>query len=398
MGRGPTITHLFFADDSLVLFKADDASCRGVKECLSYYERALEQVINYDKSALIFSPNTRSSNQQRVKQYLNMKESRSHELYLGAPSFSLRNKRVQFGFLKEKMIKQIQAWSHRQFSKGGKEVLIKAVLQAIPTYTMSCFRVPQSLCKEMEAICARFWWGDSSLRGGIHWKSWENLCKRKEDGGLGFRQLSYFNQALMAKQVWRMMEKPESLVAQVFKARYFKNCDIVEAQLGNNPSFVWRSLCWGRELLKEGLGWIIVNGNNINACGKDWFAKWALTSRSTCKEQGKKVGDYISNDGKWKENEVRKDFLAYEANEILDRVIVREGSTDKRFWRFHPKEKYTVITGYKLGIEIKNEANKRDLPGCSKWVEEWWSKLWSLTVPPKIKIFGWQVALDILPT
>lgn len=77
-----------------------------------------------------------------------MKESSSHELYLGASSFSLRNKRVQFGFLKEKMIKRIEDWNHRQYSKGGKEVLVKAVLQAILAYTMSCFRVPISLCKQ----------------------------------------------------------------------------------------------------------------------------------------------------------------------------------------------------------------------------------------------------------
>lgn len=170
--------------------------------------------------------------------------------------------------------------------------MIKAVLQAIPTYTMSCFRVPISICKEMEAICARFWWGDSGMKKGIHWMSWDKLCKQKEEGGLGFRQFSCFNQALVAKQVWRMIENPESLVAQVFKARYFKNYDIMEARIGNNPSFVWRSLCWGRELLKEGLAWIIANGNDISANTRNWFAEWALASESTCRMQGQK-GSYL---------------------------------------------------------------------------------------------------------
>lgn len=87
---------------------------------------------------------------------MRVRESRSHELYIGAPSFSLRSKRVRFGYLKEKMLRKVDSWSHKQFSKGGKEVLIKAVLQAIPTYAMSCFRIPTSLCVEMEAVCARF--------------------------------------------------------------------------------------------------------------------------------------------------------------------------------------------------------------------------------------------------
>lgn len=151
------ITHLFFADDSLFFFKADPFTCVNIKECLDSYEKASGQVINYEKSALTFSPNTNRTNQDRAKQILRIREGRSYELYLGAPFFSLRSKRVQFGYLKEKMLRKVDSWCHKQFSKGGREVLIKAVLQATPTYAMSCFRIPTSLCMEMEAICARFW-------------------------------------------------------------------------------------------------------------------------------------------------------------------------------------------------------------------------------------------------
>lgn len=102
-----------------------------------------------------------------------------------------------------------------------------------------------------------------------------------------FLKLSYFNQALVGKQVWRMMVNPNLLVAQIFKARYYKNGDIMEAQLGSNPSFVWRSLCWGRELLKEGMGWMIANGRDIDAGRRNWFANWALASSSSCRSRGR---------------------------------------------------------------------------------------------------------------
>lgn len=101
-------------------------------------------------------------------------------------------------------------------------------LQAISTYIMACFRLPVSLCKEMEGICARFWWGGDN-KGGVHWKSWEGLCKPKEEGGMGFRSFSPFNQALIAKQVWRMIVYPDLLASQVFKARYFRSCDVMDA-------------------------------------------------------------------------------------------------------------------------------------------------------------------------
>lgn len=191
--RGPIISHLFFADDSLILFKADPYSCINIKESLSTYEEASGQMINFDKSALTFSPNTIPLNQARVKQILGIRECRGHDLYLGAPSFSLRRKRVQFGYLKENMSKKVESWSNKLFSKGGKETLIKAVLQAVPTFTMSCFRVSTTICKDMERICARFWWESTHHKKAVHWKSWEWLCRDKEEGGLGFREFCTFN-------------------------------------------------------------------------------------------------------------------------------------------------------------------------------------------------------------
>lgn len=311
VSHGPTITHLLFADDSLLFFKADPNSSRNIKVCLDLYEKASEQVINYEKSALSFNPYTLRLNQDRVKHYLKIRESRRHELYLGAPSFSLKNKRMQFGCLKERMLKKVDTWNHKQFTKGGKEVLIKAVLQAIPTYAMSCFRIPTSICNELESICARFWRGSSGSKKGVHWKSWDQMCKRKEEDGMGFRKFGCFNQALIAKQIWRIICKLDSLVARIFKSRYFRNGDIMMTSLGSNPSFVWKSLCWGRELLREGLGWNVMNGQDIEANKRDWFGSWASSSKSTCNKENQKVAAYIGEERVWNEEAIRQDFLPF---------------------------------------------------------------------------------------
>ena len=71
-------------------------------------------------------------------------------------------------------------------SKAGKEVLIKAVAQSIPTYTMNVFQLPMKLCDELNAMCAKFWWGQVGNAMKIHWKSWEKLTLSKKDGGMGF--------------------------------------------------------------------------------------------------------------------------------------------------------------------------------------------------------------------
>lgn len=139
------------------------------------------------------------------------------------------------------------------------------MLQAIPTYDMSCFRVPATICSEMEKICANFWWEGEKHMSGLHWKTWDFLCMNREEGGLGFKRFTCFNQALLAKQVWRILTNPQSLLTQVFKSRYFRSIDVMQAQLGSNPSFVWRSICWGRELLKLGIKWRVAKGTHIDA-------------------------------------------------------------------------------------------------------------------------------------
>ena len=62
-------------------------------------------------------------------------------------------------------------------SKAGKEVLIKAIVQAIPTYTMRVFQLPVKLCDELNSLCAKFWWGQVGNDKKIHWKSWDCLTQ-----------------------------------------------------------------------------------------------------------------------------------------------------------------------------------------------------------------------------
>lgn len=99
---------------------------------------------------------------------------------------------------------------------------------------MACFLLPKSLCNELEGIIARFWWGKG--KKGIHWCTWKEVCDLKEAGGLGFRKLDKFNIALLAKQAWRLINYPDSLIGRVLKAKYYPNACFLTAPLGNLPS------------------------------------------------------------------------------------------------------------------------------------------------------------------
>ncbi|KAL5551110.1 hypothetical protein UlMin_001286 [Ulmus minor] len=144
-------------DDSLIFCRAKLSECEKLRQCLVCYSKAFGQLINYEKSTLTFSPNAARSTIGDICSLFGISLVDGHNLYLGLPTFSARNKRMQFGYIRDMVAKKLQGWKEKNFSQGGKEVLLKSIIQAIPSYAMSCFIIPDSIIREIEAACARFW-------------------------------------------------------------------------------------------------------------------------------------------------------------------------------------------------------------------------------------------------
>ena len=85
-------------------------------------------------------------------------------------------------------------------SKARKEILIKVVAQAIPTYSLSCFKIPDTLCDELTSMIRNFRWGEKDDERKLAWLNWEKLRMPKSRGSMGFKQLKPFNLALLAKR------------------------------------------------------------------------------------------------------------------------------------------------------------------------------------------------------
>lgn len=89
------------------------------------------------------------------------------------------------------------------------------------------------------------------------------MGKQKNRGGMGFSDLTCFNQALLVKQLWWLLKSPDSLTARIMKAKYYSGCSILEAQVGKTSSFAWKSISGSRDLIQEGLIWRIGNGESV---------------------------------------------------------------------------------------------------------------------------------------
>ena len=98
-----------------------------------------------------------------------------HEKYLGLPPLVGRGKRKAFNQIKDQVGRKIASWKGKLLSYAGKEILIKEVAQATPMYTMSCFKLPDTLCKELNPLMGNFWWGQKDKERKMAWVSWEKL-------------------------------------------------------------------------------------------------------------------------------------------------------------------------------------------------------------------------------
>ncbi|XP_018512944.1 uncharacterized mitochondrial protein AtMg00310-like [Brassica rapa] len=145
---------------------------------------------------------------------------------------------------------------------------------ALPVFAMPCFKLPKDVCEKLTSAMTDFWWSSGNNKKKISWVAWKKLCTEKELGGLGFKDIEKFNQSLLAKQAWRIWSSPNSLLAHLLKHRYFKQSEFLECSMGARPSFPWRSIMHGRELLKDGTFNKIGDGRNTRV----WLDNWLLDS------------------------------------------------------------------------------------------------------------------------
>lgn len=143
---------------------------------------------------------------------------------------------------------------------------------ALPTYTMSCFLLPKTVCRKIASIMSDFWWKTKGDSRGMHWKSWDQLARPKGVGGLGFKDIyiEAFNLALLGKQLWRFLTHP----TRIFKSRYFAKSNPLSADLGSRPS---------QQLIKQGARVKLGNGRKTNIWLDHWIQSRPARSIKTTK-------------------------------------------------------------------------------------------------------------------
>lgn len=166
----PIISPMLFGDDSYLYCRVSLEEATRILKMLNSFAKVLGQKVKLKKSSVFFSKNTFQNNREVILAKPGMKVVNSHSLYLGLPSSIARNKYAIFGYFKGKIRRKIQTWDDKVIFRVSKEVLLKSVIQAISTYTMSVFLLPQQVCSNIESLTSNFWWSSTNGGKGIHWK------------------------------------------------------------------------------------------------------------------------------------------------------------------------------------------------------------------------------------
>ena len=165
---GVCLSHLLFVDDSLIICQATMEECHRLLAILEQYEATSGQAINRQKMLVFFSRTTRADVKHNIRNLMGARIVEDCEKYLGLPMASGKSKMNTFKELQEKITRQVMGWKEKFISNAGREVLIKTVVQAIPTYSMSIFKIPKSLCETINSTMAKYWWGQTKEEKKIH--------------------------------------------------------------------------------------------------------------------------------------------------------------------------------------------------------------------------------------
>ena len=171
----------------MILFffcRAELREVQIIQNLLKKYEFASGQKINTDKTTLFFGNSISLLSKNAIKNLFGVLEIKEYECYLGLPAMVGKNRRVSLNYIKERIWGKLQGWKEKLLSQAGMEMLLKAIVEAIPTFAISCFKLPMGLCNDTEAMIRKFLWGQRGDRRKIHWKKWDILCQPKSKEAL----------------------------------------------------------------------------------------------------------------------------------------------------------------------------------------------------------------------
>uniref|UniRef100_A0A2N9HQT2 Reverse transcriptase domain-containing protein n=1 Tax=Fagus sylvatica TaxID=28930 RepID=A0A2N9HQT2_FAGSY len=269
-GNEVRISHLLFADDTIVLCDAAPEQVFHIRKVLSCFEAITGLHVNLAKSEMV--PVGVVDSMQPLADLLCCRVGVLPMLYLGMPLGAQYKALNVWNSVLEKIERRLASWQTLYLSKGGRLTLLKSTLASLPTYFLSLFTIPVSVARRIEKLQRNFLWGGMGDIQKYHLVSWDQICSPIPYGGLGVKNLILFNKALLGKWLWRFGAEESHLWRRVIAAKYGEEWGGWQSKpyRGSHGCGLWKGISGGWGTLLEQITFSAGRGDRI----RFWLDKW----------------------------------------------------------------------------------------------------------------------------
>jgi hypothetical protein len=268
----PAPSHSQFVDDTLLMNSPTAQEAQKLNSILADFTEASGMSLNLDKSKLYFF-NTPPSVQRHISRLLGIPRSSLPSNYLGIPLSGAAASNISWDSLLLSISNRLSNWTFRPLNIASRLVLLKSVLQALPTYLFTALAAPKKVIKAIRSLQRNFLWSGHQPNKKWALVNWDKLCLPKSQGGLGLRDPGKLNQVMGAKIWWRWLKNPAAAWAQLWKQKYAPHIPEDQVIRLNNHiqgSNIWNTAWQNRTLVQHHAFWEVRDGGSALFWTDSW--------------------------------------------------------------------------------------------------------------------------------
>jgi hypothetical protein len=229
-------------------------------------------LLNSDKSKLFFF-NTPPPVQRHISRLLGIPRSSLPSNYLGVPLTGAAASTISWDSLLLSISNRLRNWTFRPLNLASRLVLLKSVLQALPTYLFTALAAPKKVIRAIRSLQRNFLWSGHHSNKKWALVNWDKLCMPKSQGGLGLRDPGKLNQAMGAKIWWRWLKNPAAAWAQMWKRKYAPHTpadNLIRLNNHLHGSNIWNTAWQNRTLVQHHAFWELRDGGSALFWEDSW--------------------------------------------------------------------------------------------------------------------------------
>lgn len=393
------ISHLFYADDVILIGEWSESNMRNISSALRFFYGISGLKINFQKSSIL-GVGVANAEITRLANLFGCKTENFPFKYLGIPIGGKSNRATMWEPVVNKFNKRLSKWKASLLSIGGRATLISSVLGSMAIYYLSIFRMPKMVSKSLESIRSSFFWGGTRENKKMSWLKWTSILASKKDGGLGFGSLEGLNLALLFKWIWRGLTNPNNFWAKVLKAIHGDLCfqnqsSVMGKGLWHNIVGALKNIQSIPQLNNFGITKRVGNGKNTRFWKDLWIGEeclsfrfprlFALETEKDCIIHDRR----IDNLWQWKWRRPVRSGRESQQLDDLANILPTNMSENPDGWSWclegNNQDHFSVAM-------LRTRVDHYTLSVCN------YPTRWNNLIPKKINIFRWRLLRDCLPT